>query len=383
MATPMTSCERLLAAIRRQPVDYVPCCGFFNALTPQQRRGYTWNFPWPRDARYEEQLRYQVEQLGLDQIVPVAVDAIQPEPGIESRTWLDGDMLHKSYATPAGELHAAIRYNDLWPHGKDIPFYTDFNIGHFVEPWLQTHEDLECFKQLRAFAGDDYISKNTAALEQGKALARRYGLAIAASVGMGLTGAQQLFGAAELCLLTIDHPELVEAYLDHEHQLNLRLIELYADLGVDVIMRNGFYETADFYSPDTLERLLALRLFAEASAIRRHGMVSAYTVHTGVMPILDYLARLPLDSYRGIDIAFNDVDMYKISEKLGADHAIWTGPSSTYHIWKGPAETRQAVRDVFECFDKRCLILCQCVSSHSIMPWESTLAMIDEWKKLR
>jgi hypothetical protein len=41
------------------------------------------------------------------------------------------------------------------------------------------------------------------------------------------------------------------------------------------------------------------------------------------------------------------------------------------------------VRQSFEVFAPEGLILAPCVSSHSIMPWESTLAMIDEWKRLR
>ena len=44
---------------------------------------------------------------------------------------------------------------------------------------------------------------------------------------------------------------------------------------------------------------------------------------------------------------------------------------------------RQAVRDVFAAFGKRGLIIGPCPSAHSIMPWQNTLAMVDEWKKLR
>jgi len=90
-----------------------------------------------------------------------------------------------------------------------------------------------------------------------------------------------------------------------------------------------------------------------------------------------------LDSLQGIDIAFGGVDPPKVRDTLAADKAFWIGPSSTYHIWEGPEATRQAVREVFDCFGKTGLILSQCVSSHSIMPWESTLAMVDEWRRLR
>jgi hypothetical protein len=171
--------------------------------------------------------------------------------------------------------------------------------------------------------------------------------------------------------------------MEHEHRINLRAIEILGDLGVDMIRRNGFYETADFYGPSTLARFVGPRVSAEADAARAAGMLTSYTIHTGVMPILDYLAGLTVDSIFGLDIAFKGVDPKAVRDKLATEKSLWIGPSSTFHLWKGPDVTRAAVRQVFEVFGKRGLILAPGVSSHSIMPWESTLAMIDEWKKLR
>lgn len=384
-AISLSSRERVLAAMRREPVDYVPCVCGFNPLTPVQRRGRTWQFPWAPDASTAEQIAYQVEELGLDQMVAVGVSLCRPAPGVTSKVWLEGDVLHKAYSTPAGELHAAVRYNDLWPHGQDIPFYSDFNIGHYVKPWLQTEADLAALEQvLRLSDAGDVLASARPGYASAKALADRYGLATVAGLhGSGLTGAQHLFGAKELCLLTVDQPELVEAYLEYDHQRNLRGIEVLGELGVDIVTRNGFYETVDFYSPPMLERFLGARLRREASLAREAGLLTSYTVHTGVMPILDYLAGLGMDSVFGIDYAFRGVDPAKVRDAFAGNTSLRIGPSSTFHLWKGPEATRQAVREVFEIFGKTGLILSPCVSAHSIMPWASTLAMIDEWRELR
>jgi len=101
------------------------------------------------------------------------------------------------------------------------------------------------------------------------------------------------------------------------------------------------------------------------------------------MPLLDHLASLNFDSIMHPDIAFAGVDLQEVQGKLTPEKSLWTGPSSTFHLWNGPEATRKAVRQVFEVFGRTGLVLSQCVSSHSIMPWESTAAMIDEWKKLR
>lgn len=379
----MTSRERLLAATRRQPVDVVPCQINFNPLSEEQRRGHTWNFPWPVDAPQAEQLAYQVEELGLDQIVYVGCPASQAAPGVEVEIRRDGDLLHKTYHTAAGDLHASVRTNDLWIHGEDIPFFSDFNIGHFVEPWLQTEADLAALMQVMAPLTEEQTRARAAgnvaaALE----LARRWDLATVAIVGSGLTGLMQLCGATQLCLMVVEQPELVDAYLGFEHQLNLQSLRALADLGVDMIRRNGFYETADFYGPAMLERFLGDRLRAERDAAHAGGMLMTYTVHTGVMPILDYMAGLGFDAHCGIDLDFDGVVPEQVCDKLSGS-SLWTGPSSTYRLWKGPDATREAVRMTFDLMGKTGLVLSPCVSSHSIMPWASTLAMIDEWKRLR
>ena len=200
--------------------------------------------------------------------------------------------------------------------GPGRPLYDDFNIGHFVKPWIENESDLECFKQVRRLSDTrEILAEERAGFASRRNLADRFSLAMTSHVGMGLTGAMQLFGASPLCMM-IENPGLVDACLEHEHRINLRTIEVLGDLGVDYVHRNGFYETADFYSPAMLERFIGRRLRREADAAHAAGMLAVYTVHTGVMPILDYLASLTMDSFFGIDIAFKDVDLRKVKGKL-------------------------------------------------------------------
>ena len=71
------------------------------------------------------------------------------------------------------------------------------------------------------------------------------------------------------------------------------------------------------------------------------------------MPMLDYLKGLDFDAILHLDIAFDGHDIEKV------------------------------VREVFRVFGNTGLLITACPSAHSIMPWENTLAMVDEWKKLR
>jgi len=379
----MTARARILAAMRREAVDRVPCAISFNPLYPSQRT--CWNFPWPQEATVAERTAYQVEQLGLDQVLRVGIDGCRASEGVTSRTWIDGGLLHKAYDTPSGQLHASVRYNALWAHGQDIPLMSDFNVGHFVEPWIRHEQDLDCLRHVMRWDTTGRAQGRVRAIfAEVRPVAERYHLALAAQFGEGLTGAMKMFGAEPLMMAVIEQPGLVEAFMALEHELNLRRIDLAADCGADFISRNGFYETGDFYSPAMLERFVGGPLAREARAARAAGLLSSYTIHTGVMPILDYLDTLGLDSLFGIDIGFEGVDAAAIRDRLGGRKSFWIGPSSTYHLWAGPEATRRAARETFEVFGGRPgFIFTPGVSAHSIMPWESTLAMIDEWKRLR
>ena len=378
----MTSRERVLAAMKREPVDHVPCLIHFNPLSAPQRAGYRWHFPWGPSER--EKCEYCLDELGVDAFVRVGIPRENPAPDVTSRVWMEKNVIHKVWSTPSGDLQAAVRYDEKWPCGFDIPFFSDFLIGHSVTHWIETEQDVECIKHiLRPPEDEGALAAMRFNSMESKRLADRLQLPSVASVGFGLTGGMHLIGATEICLMALEKPEIVHAWLEYEHQLNLKLLYIAADMGTDIVNRNGFYETADFYSPAMLEDFVGERLRAEVRAIREAGMVSTYTINTGVMPILDYLATLGFDNLFGIDIAFHGMDLAKLRASQGDRCSYWIGPSSTYHIWKDAELTRAAVRQCFEVLGRRGLIIGPGVSVHSIMPWENALAMIAEWKKLR
>ncbi|HUT92451.1 MAG TPA: uroporphyrinogen decarboxylase family protein [Thermoguttaceae bacterium] len=385
--------ERLLAAVRGQPVDYVPCAPFFNPLTPEQRLGRRWQFPFGPSEK--EMAEYCVNVLGVGPPVALPIGDYQanffmslyyrPHPEVTWRAWVEDGQIHKVYRTPAGEIRASVRYDEKWPHGLDVPFWSDFTIGHFTRPWLETEQDLECLRYvLRPLDDKDELDRVRFECAEMKAVADRLGLATIAHVGMGLTGAMQLCGAERICMMTLEQPDLVKAYLGLDHQRNMRHMEIACELGADVIRRNGFYETCDFYSPRMLDEFLGPFLREEIAAVHAAGKPIGYTVNTGVMPMLDYLASLDFDCLLHLDMAVEGVDLAKIRDAMAGRKSFWMGPSSVHHMTgDDPELPRRALRRVFDVFGKQGLIVTPSPSVHSIMPWDNFLAMVDEWKKLR
>ncbi len=152
---------------------------------------------------------------------------------------------------------------------------------------------------------------------------------------------------------------------------------------VDIVRRNGFYETTDFWSPRQLQNFLEERLRDEAEQVRSAGRVCCYTVCTGVMPILGYLAELPFNAYEGIEPALGNQDMRIVAQKFGSKKCIWGGVSAPVHIGLGNPETvRKAVQNAFQIFGWRGFILHAVPSIREQWPWENVQAFIDEWKQL-
>jgi len=393
MTAEMIARDRLLAAIARKPVDYVPCAPFFNPLTPAQRYRHRWVFPFGPSE--EEMARYCSQELGVGPAVALPIGdyqpnffmslSCQPDPGVSSRTWAEKDEIHKVWTTPAGKLRAAVKYDGNWPHGLDIPFFSDFTIGHFTTPWLESDADLESLRHiLRPLDGKEQLDRVRFESAKYEAIAQELQLATIAHIGMGLTGAMQLCGSEQLCILMMEQPELIKGYLELEHRMNLRHMEIACELGADIVRRNGFYETCDYYSPAMLEEFLGPLLREEIDAVHAGGKLIGYTVNTGVMPMLDYLARLDFDCLLHIDMAAEGVDLARIRDKLAHRKSFWMGPSSAYHMWSDESDVpRRAMRELLGAFGKEGLIITPSPSVHSIMPWDNFLAMLDEWKQLR
>ncbi len=380
----MTSKERVLAALRREDVDYVPFLARFNQLTETQRKG-VYTFPWPVNDRVGP-LDHCVNTLGTD----IYVDA-----GISSENYflsqlkneyrVEGNLLWRTVHTPDGPLTACVERNSHWPYGDQLPFYSDFT-AHFKKPWVEDAADVQKLRHiLRPTASDpaalDACSRH---FREAKALADRFRLPLACSGGMGLTMGLLHFLPEPLMILCMEDPDLIREYLRIESERSLENYKLAAELGADVIVRNGFYETADFYSPAMLEDLLAEPLKKELALIHSLGMLCTYTIHSGVMPLLQYLKQFEFDSLYGLGFSFPYMDPVRVRDELSGQFCIESGPDNTHEFPDpSPEPTRKAVRRVMEVFGRRGFILTPCVSMHATMPWDNFLAAVDEWKRLR
>ena len=150
MAREMTSKERLRAAIACEPVDYVPCAPWFSG---GPRVGRTAQ-PDHRDA-----FERLVGEFGVDRHMMVGLPAgVAPSVTSEFSRVDNRRALQKVFHTPEGDLWASVRRHETLEPDDDIRLVSDYNPPLYIKPWIETIQDVECFKYVWQKPDDQSIA---------------------------------------------------------------------------------------------------------------------------------------------------------------------------------------------------------------------------------
>ena len=384
----MGSRDRLLAAMRREAVDYVPLQVPFAPLLPGVRK-----LPaiGPEHLRWHDEpgrLR-TFDMLGIDKSVDVHT-RFSRSPEVRERVWQtqeDGSpypLLHKEFQTPAGSLSAVIKRTDDWPWGDDIPFCDDFSPSRYAKPWITDLEDVERLRYVLQPARGAEKDRTAQSYRKARALGQAYDAIVGAGGCTGLDFVCWLCGFEQAVLFALEQPAIVDGLLDLASNIYLPNVELLCELGVDYIERRGYYESADYWSPALYRRFARPLLEREVALVHGAGRPVRYLMCTGIMPLLPQLAEIPFDMLIQIEPALGGQDQRQIVQALGDKKSFLGGISAPAHLQLGtPEEVRQAVREAFEVFGHRGFALGCSAGVRPYFPWENVQAMIDEWKRLR
>jgi len=377
----VTSRERILAAFRRDEVDHLPCSIYFNDT--MRAHGY--------DPGSPESIVSFHEALGVDPVLDIPPVQALVHPSVRPRTWVDrpagadGEVLHKEYATPAGTLRVGVRLTPEWPFGRDIPFPgDDFCTSHLVEPLVKGPEDVDAFAFLLRPPGRADLDRILARIRAVKSVAAAHGAAVRVTAGQGLATLLFQMGAEHLVLFAVDHPEAFARLARIESDATVAAIPLYAEVGVDILKRFGGYEQANLFSPAIWRAVAGPALGREVEAAHGCGLPIYYRVVTGMKPLLDDIGAVGLDGVEGFEPVLSDCPNREIQRRLGGKVCLWTGVSSPGHIGNpDPGVVRAAVREAVDTFGRRGFILGVTNSIRAHWKWQSTLALVEEWKKVR
>ena len=384
-----SSRDRLLAAINNQEPDYVP---LWNLWTRRKLSNVTWEtIPQRVEAVLDLGMDDTVllDAPGIRQIGDTSADRLSSDVQVRRAKQLSPQqpypMLTKEYETPKGTLRVVSKQTEDWPHGDDVPIFSDHAVSRSTEFLVKSAADLEKLAYIFTAPTAEQINEFWQEAKVLKSFANRKGVLMEGGWIAVADAAVWLCGVQPLLTAAMDDPEYVQALLNFLYDWQEPRIELLLEAGVDVISHRGWYETTRFWSPRLWRQMIKPLLKKEIDLTHAAGKKFLYIHTAGTAPLLDDILELGVDVLWGVDPVQGDADLQLFKRKLGGKVCIWGGMNSAVTLEMGTREEiRQAVTDAIRiCGPGGGFVLFPVDQIFEWTPWESVEIMLKRWKEIR
>lgn len=392
MRSELSSRERLMLTINHGEPDHVPLLfpPFPPPLAPASSYG---SF---RCAEY-------FLSMGLDGVVRLDPPMFSPyapracAPGVETKVWkevLPGEdfpLLSKEYKTPGGTLKQIVRQTLDWPHGDDIPLFTDFCVPRTrsIKYLVENENDLEALSCLFADPADEELERFFQEAKEVKRFAREQEILVF-SGGFGFApffaadAMGWLCGIDNFMTAAFDNPAFLHQLLDIIMGWNSKHIGMVeAAGGVDVVAHRAYYESTHFWSPKLYREFIMPVLRKEIELVHQIGAKFCYVAPEGAMPLLGMLGEMGVDILFGLDPAETGMDFKRAKEEIGEKVCLWGGVSEHDTIESlDKQRIEKEVRHAIKTLAPGGGFILSSVDNMPALLWKGTDCMIDTWRTM-
>ena len=349
MTAELTSKERIIRTMEWKDVDYIPLAlsGIGHSTVVDLNNKMN-NDPFKAaDCLLE---------LGADAGLYVELpQALPPDVSVDyatRRVLGEKDrILTKTYTTPRGRLTQAVRRNKDYPF-DEIDLLTHRN-DHLVPPKRSYKYMIDCAKELDVLAyilgkpEDAAFDGVRAFVKEAKQYAKRKGIILTGRTeGVG-DPLQWLSGVENIVFMSADEPQALHRYTEIISEWNIHRMRLLIDLGVDTVLRRGWYESTDFWSPAMYREFLLPALKKEAELAHSAGVKYIYIMNTGVDALADMIMEAEVDMQTNAEPEMCDIA--RLRKSFQNKVAMCTGVNN-YHVLEecGEEQINEAVRYAIE-----------------------------------
>jgi hypothetical protein len=367
LRTTMNSHDRIMCAINQEEADHVPLFFAFLGRGASFDEGYGFTFGNINrfDVRYPYSHHHQIQKvretlaLGLDDMIRLEPPlgwaeeyVVEGVKGLNAkvREFLSEDgtkrLLEKVYLTPEGELRTVVEKTEDWPHGDNIPVFSDFNVSRAREFLVKTYGDI---KRLRALLGEPKSGEYRAFKRESAELRKT-----ARDMGVVFEGGRSSLGDSLVWLLGIqnliygsfDSPDFIMELLDTLYEWERRRLEIIIDQGIELLFHSAWYEMTDFWTPELYRRILKPRL---AKLVRLTGEADvkfAYIITKSYDTLAEDFLELGFDCLYGADPIQGGADLVFLRETFKGRICLWGGMNSAVTLGMGSrAEIERAATE--------------------------------------
>jgi uroporphyrinogen-III decarboxylase len=391
MSKQLTSKERMIAALSGEKTDYTPCSFmiFYNLF---------------EQCSSQKDFIDRQLGLGLDTFANVGKLHMSFHPDVSVRSWEKkehgADVIVREIETPAGVLSQEVVEKSGWPEGENLPLFDDRIVPRAQKVLVDPEQDLDKVRYLFGSFEDSSIKnlKDQAASIQN--IADDHGLlTIAGELGDGFENAQ-IIGVGDLLawlsgfettmFAIMDYPEIIKEYVTIISNWNLDQIAIYLDVtNADLIVRRGWYENTEFWTPEAFEYIIAPTIKKEAEIVHQAGKKYGYIITSSYLPILDTILDCDIDVLIGVDpIEGKGTHLDEVKNKVSQrNKALWGGVSGAVTVETGTEEqTKEAVIHALQLLGSNggfILSPVDNVRENTEKAWRNTRVFIDTWKQNR
>ena len=383
----MCSRERILATVRHQPVDHLPLC--FHGLGHQQVEFLS--------RRYPDEFDLARWHLDLDLDTGIFTSPpLHSTKGCETREWTEDppgetySLMFKEYVTPRGTLRQVVRKHD-YPF-ESIDLFSDHNVppARSKEYCVEKEEDLDALECILRPPGAEELSGYREWMKAARKFCDENEILLSGyHQGIGDPLAW-LSGIEPVLMAGLEDTGFLKRYVEILTQWSLAILAIQIDAGIDILVRRGWYESTNFWSPRLYREFLFDPLKKEIEAAHQAGVLVNYCMNSGTMPLLDTFLELGFEIYSLIDPTAGDTDLVRIKREVGGTMALYGGVSNHRALEMGTAEqVRQAVAEAVETLAPGggfILGLGDCLDFQMRSPETSERnlhVMIEAWKEIR
>ena len=378
----MSPRERLLAAIEFRHTDYVPCC--FTA----------WSALAEECTSQAEYLDRQLE-MGLDAVVRVPEMPVRYHPSVRTREWCESPtpgepypILCKEYETAGGTLKTSVRKTEDWPHGDHVPLWGDYLIPRSQKFLVTSEDNLDPLRYILSSPNEGDVAAFREAALRAKGLATERRLAtVAPYITMG-DMASWLAGIQEVMMMTVDCPGFLGELLAIIEEWNRPYVDLAREAKLDLVVRRGWYENADFWSPRMYREFLLPSLKRQVETVHQGGAKFGYLVSCSSLPLVEMMMEAGVDVLLGVDPAQDrSMDLDLLKKRTGGRMALWGGVCGYLTIECG--STRDVESEVNSAIDSLApgggfiLSPVSNIRATTNQAWRNSRALVDAWHRRR
>jgi uroporphyrinogen-III decarboxylase len=198
-----------------------------------------------------------------------------------------------------------------------------------------------------------------------------------------------LSGAENVILMAMESPEMLQRYVDLVAAWNMERIRMQLEAGAELIIRRGWYEATDFWSPSLYRRFLFPPLKREVDAVHAAGAFLTYSMNSGAGALLPLFRELRFDVLGNVDPLIPGVDLGAMKKGIGDLITLYGGVNNYTVIEQGaPEQVRKATREAVERLGPSGFVLgpgdtLDCLLEYGETTERNFYTMIEAWKECR